>query len=487
MKKIKYFLFILFFITIPLHAGYYENGIRSFNTKNYEEAKINFEKAIEIAPTNGNAYFFLGEIERIKGNFEKSTEYYRLAVENNAQKKYYKMAYWNLTIITEQLGNYNEFIKLCKTFWRNAGDKQMKSKAETLINKSMWSDNTDAVDKYTKGMNLKNKDINEAIKYFREAITIDSNFLSPKFEIGLWHYRLGRTSEAMPYFHEIITRVPFYGDVHLLLGNIYYNDEKYFDAITHLSHAIDYSFVGQNIEYELYFKRGTSYFKIGELNNARKDMMMASKLKPSEMEPLLLLSAINIKQEKYDDALKTLSVIEKKMPHDPSVNLQIGSIYYRKNDERYAFYFDRLYSLLSTREEKSPDTYRRAMEILVQYHYEKSNLVRAKEILNFISAEHWNNTMRLIAARTAYGLKDYETAITEYEKINIGSEDAAFLAAAYTKIGKKDHARNIVLKFLNDEKFISLAKNHRNLKLLIDEIENERELQNKNIEKKTIK
>ncbi|MCX7679446.1 MAG: tetratricopeptide repeat protein [Spirochaetes bacterium] len=477
-------IILLFSTIIPVGAGYYENGVRSFNLKEYDEAKINFEKAIEITPKNGNAYFFLGEIERLAGNFEKAIEYYRLAVENQAQKKYYKMAYWNLTLITEQLGNYTEFIKLCKTFWRKAGDKAMKSKAETIINKSIWSDNTDAVEKYNKGMTIKQKDINEAIKYFRDSISLDANFLAPKFEIGLWHYREGRTMDALPYFHEIVTRVPFYGDVHLLLGNIYFYEEKHTAAITHLSHAIDFSLVGENIEYELYVKRGTSYFKLGELESAKKDMIAASKLKPTEIEPLLLLSAINIKLERYDDALKTLTSIEKKRPQDASVLFQIGSIYFRKNDDRYAIYFDRLYSILSSREEKAPEGYRRAMEILAQYHYEKTNFIRAKEVMNFISRENWDNTMRLIAARTAYGLKDYESAIVEYEKIPIGSEDAAFLAAAYLKTGKKEQAFQTVLKYLNDEKFLSLAKNHRGLKSLIDEIEKERVTHSQNQEKK---
>ncbi len=477
-RKINVFIVIVLATALPIAAGYYEDGIRFYNKKQYDDAKSNFEKAIEVAPKNGNAYFYLGEIERTSGNFDKAIEYYRLAVENNASKKYYKMSYWNLTIITEQMGNYNELVKMCKTFWRRAGDRGMKSKVETLINKSIWSDNADAVEKYNSGMKLKNTNMEEAVKYFRNAISADPRFLAPKFELGFWHYREGRMYDATSQFSEIVSRVPFYGDVHLLLGNIYYNEGNFGRAAEHLTSAIDYSLVGGDTEYELYLKRGTSYFKLGDLDRAKKDMLLASKMKPAEMEPLLILSAITIKQENYDEALKVLSSIEKKKPNDPSVLLQTGSIFYKKNDARHIAYFDRLYSIISATESKSPESYRRAMEILARHHYEKSNFAHAKEVMDFISSENWDATMRLIAARTAYGLKDYEKAIEEYEKLSLGSEDSAFLAAAYSKTGRNERAREMVRRHFHDDKFISLARNHRGLKSIIEEIEKERAAQN---------
>jgi hypothetical protein len=206
----------------------------------------------------------------------------------------------------------------------------------------------------------------------------------------------------------------------------------------------------------------------------KKDMLLAFNIKPHDVEPLFILSAINIKQEHYDEALTALTSLEKKKPNNPALLLQIGGIYYRKNDERHIRYFDRLFSALSASEDKAPESYRKAMEILARHHYEKSNLAHAKEVIDFIPRENLDTTMRLIAARIAYGLKDYEGAIAHYEKISIGSEDSAFLAAAYLKTGKTEPARELVLRYYNDEKFISLARNHRGLKSIIDEIDKER-------------
>ena len=485
-RIVKIILPVIILLTgIPLLAGYYDAGVRFFMHRRYDEAKDQLQKAVETMPGNGNAYYYLGETERNLGNYEKAIEYYQKAVDNNASHKYYKMAYWNLVVLTEQRGNYNELVKSCKIFWRRAGDRGMKSKVETLVNKSIWSDNADAVGKYNAGMKVRDGSPDEAMKNFREAISIDSRFLAPKFEIGLWQYKQGRVSEAVSYFNEIVGRVPFYGDVHLLLGTIHYNQNSYSYAIEHLSRAIDYSLVGKEAEYEIYLKRGSSYFKTGDYEKARSDIAVARRMNPGEIEPLLLLSAIHIKLENYEEALTSLAAIEKKRPDDPGVLLQIGSIHYRKNDGRFLGYFDRLYQALSASEKFAPESYGRAMEILAKAHYEKSRFERAKAVMDFIPEERRNGDLRLMAARTAYGLRDYDSAIGNYEKLSLGSEDSAFLAAAYTRKGKNENARRLVERYYSDEKFMALAKNHRGLRSIISEIEKERRDAEKERQKKT--
>ncbi len=460
---------------LPLLAGYYEAGVRFFMHRQYDEAREQLSKAVEASPGNGNAYYYLGETERNLGNYDKAIEFYQKAVDNNASRKYFKMAYWNLVVLTEQRGNYRELVKSCKIFWRRTGDSGMKSKVETLINKSIWSDNADAVAKYNGGMKQKEKSPEEALKSFREAIAIDGRFLAPKFEIGLMHYRKGNVLDAVSYFGEIVGRVPFYGDVHLLLGNIYHNQNSHSYAIEHLSRAIDYSMVGKDAEYDIYLKRGGSYFKTGDYARAKEDIATARRMKPGELDPLLLLTAINIRLEKYDEALESLAAIEKKRPRDPDVLLQMGSLYYRKNDGRYVGYFDRLYQELASVEKHAPESYNRPMEILAKAHYEQSRLERAKAVMDFIPQERWSGTLRLMAARAAYGLKDYDSAIANYEKLSLGSEDSAFLAAAYTRRGRDDRARGLVERYYSDEKFMSLAKSHRGLKVIIAQIEKERQ------------
>ena len=103
---------ILIFITglsleSGLFAGYFEKGCKNYTYKKYDVAKEMFLKDIEIRD-NGNAYYFLGEIEKIEGNFQQAKEYYKESITKRISKKYLKLAYWNMIVIEEQRGNYQE-------------------------------------------------------------------------------------------------------------------------------------------------------------------------------------------------------------------------------------------------------------------------------------------------------------------------------------------------------------------------------------------
>ena len=477
MKTNKLYILVPLFVILmimPLVASYYQSGMRLFMHKRYDEAKVQLEKAVEADPSHGNAYYFLGEVERTLGDLDRATVCYQKAVDGTISRKFLKMAYWNLIVLTEKRGNYNELVKSLKIFWRKTGDGGAKNKVEKLINKSIWSDNVEAVEKYNLGMRQKRKSTEEADRNFREALALDSRFLAPRFEIGLIHYGKGELPGAVNNFREIVSRVPFYGDVHFLLGNIYYNQGEYGNAIEHLSRAIDFSLVGKETEYYMYLKRGGSYFKRADYQKAEQDISLANRLKPGDMDPLLLLAAIHIKQENFDEALSSLAVIEKSRPSDPNVLLQLGSIHYRKNDRRYVEYFERLFNVLSSEKKFVPSGYNRAMELLAEAHFEKLHLEQARRVIDFIPEDRWDTALRLTAARTAYGLKDYESAVKHYEKIHLRSEDSAYLAAAYTKTGKTGMAKSLVERYYYDNGFMNHARKHGDLKRIIGDIEKSR-------------
>ena len=69
-------------VSTALFAGYYEQGRRFYSKKNYEKAKEMFLKAAESGGP-GNAYYFLGEIERTRANYLEAEKYYRTAITKN--------------------------------------------------------------------------------------------------------------------------------------------------------------------------------------------------------------------------------------------------------------------------------------------------------------------------------------------------------------------------------------------------------------------
>jgi tetratricopeptide (TPR) repeat protein len=77
----------------PLLAGYYEQGRSFFVYKKYDKAKEMFLKATEKRE-HGDALYFLGEIEKIQGNFKTAEDYFaRCVASGSTTGKYLKNAY----------------------------------------------------------------------------------------------------------------------------------------------------------------------------------------------------------------------------------------------------------------------------------------------------------------------------------------------------------------------------------------------------------
>jgi tetratricopeptide (TPR) repeat protein len=71
MKKISQFLILVFFISIDFSVNaanidYYNQGIKFFNLKDYNEAKYYFEKDIVFNIKNEKSYLFLSKIALIE-------------------------------------------------------------------------------------------------------------------------------------------------------------------------------------------------------------------------------------------------------------------------------------------------------------------------------------------------------------------------------------------------------------------------------------
>ena len=148
---------ILLFSTLgPLFAGSnFGIGMSAYNAKKYDRARDYFQKEILANPSNGDAYYFLGEVEKTTGNYAAAEENYRKAVKSSLQRKFFSLAYWNIVVLVEQRNDIPELIIVCKEFWLKAGEDGAKRKIDGIINKLIWTDNKDAEAQYDIGINLK--------------------------------------------------------------------------------------------------------------------------------------------------------------------------------------------------------------------------------------------------------------------------------------------------------------------------------------------
>lgn len=475
-KKLKIILalFLLTYPMISLHAGYYNRGRTQFVYKNYDKAKELFLKAVELHD-HGDSYYFLGEIEKLQKNYKQAMEYYQKAATLHTTKKYKKNAFWNLIVLAEMSGDYDNLVKTSLYLWEKLKDNGAKKKIEGIINKSLWTDNQEAIAKYKAGIRLKKrKKFDEADIKFHEALSTEPAFLAPKFELGMYAYKNGETSTALHYLEDISEKIPFYAEVHMIMADIYFNNRNYEKAARHFNSAIEYGFIKGKTRYLLRLKRGTSYYNTGDLEKAKEDIDYAVNYNKKSPEPLLLLSAINIKLNDYDSALKALLKASKIDSNNPVIIYKIGSIYYRKDDWLSVSYFDRLFDIIARGKKKSNSRYTRAFEILAEKHFTKKNYSRVLEITGLLKDELNNYKILLIRAKSYYYTSQYDNAVDIFEKLSLDNENKFMLCKAYYLSKRKEKAEELLNSLISDDEYYKKAQEHSFLSKLVEKIEKEK-------------
>ena len=473
MKKILYITSVLLIVsTAALHAGYLESGKSYYMYKKYDKAMEMLRKAAETGD-HGDAYYFMGEIEKNRGNYQEAVNHFKNCVKKkNTTRKYLKNAYWDILLLEEQRGNTEGVTRICKEMWHRLGDYSAKKKIESMINKSLWTENQTAISEYNEGISLRDSGRGEeAAARFRSALRTDPSFLAPKFELGLSAYKSGRLDEAASYMGEIASRINFYGEVHLILGDIYYRKKNYQAAASNFERVFDFGMIDKETEYETRIKSAECLYATRSYDRSAEDADRALSIKPGSVRPMLILSAVRIKQGDYDAALKILNRANSINPDSRQIHFQMGSIYYKKGDPKYINHFDKLHDLAKN---KKTAKYTRVFTLLASAHYDKKNYRRSSEIISSIPEKSLNSEICLIGARAAYMLGEYEKSVRFYEKCSPSGDDRLMFAKACARSGNMDRARTALANFLYDEAFMKKAKSDPDLSVIAEKLEHER-------------
>ena len=71
--KITFFFYLIanIFNTSNSSEDFFDQGVKLYNNKNYEDAKFMFEKSIVFNPKDSNSYLYLAKIYNVKEDQEK--------------------------------------------------------------------------------------------------------------------------------------------------------------------------------------------------------------------------------------------------------------------------------------------------------------------------------------------------------------------------------------------------------------------------------
>ncbi len=476
-----FIVFVLIAAMVPsLHAsalaGYFESGTAYYVHRNYAKAREMFLKAVEEKKSDGNAYYFLGEIEKNERNYDKAAEYYRAATRGRISQKYHKLAYWNIIVLLEQKGDYPEMIKVCKELYNRLGDHSARGKVETLINKLLWTENEEAQGEYKKGIKLKDDgSIAEAEGAFRRALQIDYAFMAPRFELGMIQFKKKNYGEALSLFGEVAAKIPFYGEVYLLMGDIQLQRGFYHEAAQCFERAGEYGFLDGATRRLVLEKTAAAYYNARDYARARESAQAALKGNLGSLDALLFLSALDIREEKFESALELLERARKIDPDNPEILFQMGSAHYRKKSPSYVGYFDRLFDRAASSGEEVPEKYIKAFALLAHHHFENANYERAGRIVSAIPENRRDAGTSALYARALYRQGEYEAALAQFERRFPSSDDDRYLLCIlYARTGKHERAKSTLKGLAGRGSYMDRARRDPHLKAIANELDEER-------------
>ncbi|HMB20435.1 MAG TPA: tetratricopeptide repeat protein, partial [Spirochaetota bacterium] len=222
-------------------------------------------------------------------------------------------------------------------------------------------------------------------------------------------------------------------------------------------------------------KRATCYYFTREYERAIEDLEFVRKYRKRSIQPLLLLSALQIKQGHYDDAIKNLQRAHSLDNNNNEVLFQLGSLYYRNKDEKYISYFNSLFNRYSQKKpEDTPAKYLKAFQLLAHARYESEQYKNVIAVTSWLPESSMDYDMRLIAAHSHYNLKEYQAAINNFEKISLNTDDSLTLCRAYARAEFPNKAITLLKSLYYNPSVRDKAVKDPLLKKLVDEIENKK-------------
>ncbi len=470
-------ILILIVSIVPAYSSYYSDGCANYIRKNYDKARESFLAAVVENPSDGNSYYFLGEIEKLQENYSAAVGYYSKAVSTKKiNPKYQKMAYWNIKVLSNHNTDYKTIIRMNKNVWDKTGDRAAKESVDNIINKLIWSNDEAAISHYNSGLEYKkNGNMSGALTEFSKALREDNTFLAAKFETGLIMFKQGNSVGAISNFRDIAEKIPFYGEVHILLGKIYYSIQNYDDAIVFYTNALEYGLLVKSERYDALYERAVCYYNINEYDNAENDILKALAINPNNVSALNISAAILIKNKKYDDALTILHKMES-VKSTPSILYQIAGLYFVKKDDKSFEYFEKLFNMRGTIPKNDVVVYHKGFLLLAENYYSKDNFKKSAEVFTVVPIESRSYIQNIMNAKSLLNTNQFTKATELLEKINLKAEDKPLLCKGYIKTNNNDKAKNLMSAILmkNSELKDSIIKDP-DLSILVQQIEKEKE------------
>ena len=366
--------------------NHYNSGISNYDSENYEEAILDFNKALELEYDLSGVYYFLGQCHYYLSDFKNGIKY--LSLSNKIAPFAY--SYYLIGIMQFDEKKYEATINsITKSIELDDGDdKKFLSKKHTMRARA----------KYYKD------DDNGALKDLEKAIELNpSASFTLRFRAEVFNY-LENYNKAIQDITKAIELDSKPSDYALRAKN-YFKLNDYNKAIADYTKAID--MYPNNLDYVK--NRGDSKLKLGDILGAINDYNKAIEIEPDHISSYNQRGRAKLTLEDYTGAIKDFTKI---------IDLGVN--------EAYAFTNRALAKRLIEDYAGAINDYTKAIELDpdkisyyfrgVSKYYLEDYTGAIKDYTKIIDLGLANSNIFYQRGVSKYNLKDYAGAILDYNK-----------------------------------------------------------------------
>jgi tetratricopeptide (TPR) repeat protein len=205
-----------------------------YQNKNYQEAIINWRKALAIFPEDAELFNFIGLAYHRIGKLDSAITYYSKAVELDSN---YHQAWNNLGYMYFLKSEYKTALKYFETSLKtnpNYAQAQLNyQKTQQILNGQISLQAFELFEKTTQ-----NDSLELQIKNYRNILEIDSNYVDAWNNLGVSYFYYSNFDSAIYCIKKALDKNPDYPQAHNNAGYILDGLNKYDEAIAHYQKAI---------------------------------------------------------------------------------------------------------------------------------------------------------------------------------------------------------------------------------------------------------
>lgn len=387
-------------------VDYFIKGYLSYEQGRENEAVFHIKKALEINPDLIEAKKNLAAIYYNSGEWEKAIEIWKLLIEkfpeDSDSRLYMAMAYFHLDRLDEAKQQFERLnisipvedyslkpISLIFIPWKDWTEFSVRYQVdyESLMEqknlkklklRGRGPSRLAAVFLNEKALFVLREEgeIEEAVKILNLAYHIDDSAYLVSYNLGQLYSNMGNAEKAEEFARKAIQQKKDFLEGYDLLGNIYFKQEQYREALKEFNRVIEIS----KDDAQGYYNLGCTYWALKDLNNAENSWKRAVECetpatkrkiekrfeqdgwgftvivrwKPVAYRALIALGSLYETKGFIKDAIKEYDRAVKREPDNPEAYFELGRIYFdTKSWEKARFYLEKHINLGGHNQEKA--------------------------------------------------------------------------------------------------------------------------------------